>query len=262
MGTARVGEGRARRSGHPGDGRARLSRVRAQGRTGLRGIGARHVKRTRRDHAVFSRRTLTLPPVPWRDPHTVSPADLSAYIQKLEQACLDNPRSADLRTCLGMAYAVNYDVYKSMDALEEATAIDPDALLGAAQIRGAALPAARAEPGRGGNAEGRRPGDQPVAAGAGAPADEGDSDAAAHERPERPLDQAADGAGPRAFRDAGADVRRYDVEMNWKFFIGSCILATGLLFKAGRPSRPHRARWLRPRRSSPGGDSRKTPGSR
>src|SRR5256886_16357641 len=38
---------------------------------------------------------------------------------------LDNPQSADLRTCLGMAYAVNYDVYKSMDALEAATSIDP-----------------------------------------------------------------------------------------------------------------------------------------
>ena len=66
-----------------------------------------------------------LPPVPWRDPHTVSPEDLGAYIQRLEKACLDNPHSADLRTCLGVAYAVNYDVYKSMDALENATAIAP-----------------------------------------------------------------------------------------------------------------------------------------
>ena len=65
-----------------------------------------------------------LPVVPWRDPQTVSPAELSAYIQQLEKACLENPRSADLRTCLGMAYAVNYEVYKSMDALEAATAID------------------------------------------------------------------------------------------------------------------------------------------
>ena len=40
--------------------------------------------------------------------------------QQLEQACLENPQSADLRTCLGMAYAMNYDVYKSMDALEDA----------------------------------------------------------------------------------------------------------------------------------------------
>ncbi len=68
----------------------------------------------------------SLPPVPWRDPHGVSPAELSGYIQKLEQACLENPHSADLRTCLGMAHAVNYDVYKSIDALEEARAIDPE----------------------------------------------------------------------------------------------------------------------------------------
>ena len=67
----------------------------------------------------------SMPPVPWRDPHSVPPAELSAYIQRLEQACLDHPHSADLRTCLGMAYAMNYDVYKSMDALEEARAIAP-----------------------------------------------------------------------------------------------------------------------------------------
>ena len=67
-----------------------------------------------------------LPPVPWRDPHGVSPADLAVYIQQLEEACLANPQSADLRTCLGMAHAVNYDVYQSMDALEDARTVDPD----------------------------------------------------------------------------------------------------------------------------------------
>ncbi len=67
-----------------------------------------------------------LPPVPWRDPYGVSPADLTVYIQELEAACLANPQSADLRTCLGMAHAVNYDVYKSMDALEEARSVDPE----------------------------------------------------------------------------------------------------------------------------------------
>ena len=67
-----------------------------------------------------------LPPVPWRDPHGVSPTDLAVYIRQLEEACLANPQSADLRTCLGMAHAVNYDVYKSMDALEDARTIDPD----------------------------------------------------------------------------------------------------------------------------------------
>jgi hypothetical protein len=67
-----------------------------------------------------------LPPVPWRDVHDVSPADLQAYIHQLEAACLEYPHSAELRTCLGMAHAVNYDVYKSMDALEDARAVDPD----------------------------------------------------------------------------------------------------------------------------------------
>ena len=67
----------------------------------------------------------SLPPVPWRDPYTVSPVELAEYIQELEKACLENPASADLRTCLGMAHAVNYDVYKSMDALEAAIAVDP-----------------------------------------------------------------------------------------------------------------------------------------
>ena len=67
---------------------------------------------------------LRLPPVPWRDPHTVSPGQLAEYIRTLESACELEPRSADLRTCLGMAYAMNYDIYKSMDSLELATGLD------------------------------------------------------------------------------------------------------------------------------------------
>ncbi len=67
-----------------------------------------------------------LPPVPWRDPHTVSPTQLAEYIVSIEKACVENPNSADLRTVLGMAHAMNFDVYKSMDALEEARSIDPE----------------------------------------------------------------------------------------------------------------------------------------
>jgi hypothetical protein len=67
----------------------------------------------------------SIPPVPWRDPHAVAPAALRGYIQTLEAACLEQPASADLRTCLGMAYAVSLDVYKSMDALQAATTLDP-----------------------------------------------------------------------------------------------------------------------------------------
>ena len=65
-----------------------------------------------------------LPAIPWRDPHTVSPAKLAQYIQMRENACRQDPRSADLRTCLGMAQAMNYDVYKSMDSLEAAMDLD------------------------------------------------------------------------------------------------------------------------------------------
>jgi hypothetical protein len=67
-----------------------------------------------------------IPAVPWRDPHSVSPESLGVYIRTLEQACLENPQSAGVRTCLGMAYAMNYEVYKSMDALEAAVGLEPD----------------------------------------------------------------------------------------------------------------------------------------
>ena len=70
--------------------------------------------------------SLRLPPVPWRDPHTVSPARLKHYISELERACEENPKSVDLHTCLGMAYAMDFQVYKSEDALEVATRLEPD----------------------------------------------------------------------------------------------------------------------------------------
>ena len=69
---------------------------------------------------------IALPMELWRDPQSVSPEELAGYIQVLEKACLENPRSADVRTCLGMAYAMNYDVYKSLDTLELATQLEPD----------------------------------------------------------------------------------------------------------------------------------------
>src|ERR1700687_2730989 len=78
------------------------------------------------DLQTSPRTPYVLPPVPWRDPHTVSPEKLLDYIRALEQACVENSDSSDLRTCLGMAYAMNYDVYKSMDALETACARNPN----------------------------------------------------------------------------------------------------------------------------------------
>ena len=65
-----------------------------------------------------------IPAIPWRDPQSVSKEELAIHIHSLERACRDNPQSADLRTCLGMAYAMNYDVYKSMDVLERAVDLD------------------------------------------------------------------------------------------------------------------------------------------
>jgi cytochrome c-type biogenesis protein CcmH/NrfG len=61
---------------------------------------------------------------------TVSRAELKQYISALERACQEKPQSADLRTCLGMAYAMNYEVYKSMDALELATQLEPEHFFG------------------------------------------------------------------------------------------------------------------------------------
>src|SRR5947209_6990880 len=78
----------------------------------------------RTSHARALDRPIRLLPVPWRDPHTVSPVELKEYIGFLEAACEEHPHSADLRTCLGMAYAMNYEVYKSMDTLEAAVGLD------------------------------------------------------------------------------------------------------------------------------------------
>jgi tetratricopeptide (TPR) repeat protein len=76
--------------------------------------------------ALETRHELRLPPVPWRDPHTVSPDSLARYIAQLEEKCAEYPDSAGLRTCLGVAYAMNHAVYKSLDALEEAVRLEPD----------------------------------------------------------------------------------------------------------------------------------------
>jgi tetratricopeptide (TPR) repeat protein len=77
-------------------------------------------------YEVVPSSAVRLLPVPWRDPHTVSPAELAEYIRLLKQACEQNPQSADLRTCLGMAYAMDYQVYNSEDALEAAIQAEPD----------------------------------------------------------------------------------------------------------------------------------------
>jgi len=55
-----------------------------------------------------------------------SPSELAHTVASLEQACLEQPDSASLWTCLGIAYAVGYDVHKAIDALEKATEVEPD----------------------------------------------------------------------------------------------------------------------------------------
>jgi tetratricopeptide (TPR) repeat protein len=78
-----------------------------------------------------------LPEVAWRDLQSVQPERLEELIASLKETCLQNPASVGLQTCLGMAYAMNYDVYRSMDALEEARRIDPANFL--AQLKYAEL---------------------------------------------------------------------------------------------------------------------------
>ena len=67
-----------------------------------------------------------LPALPWRDPHAVPLEKLAEFIASLTEACALNPDNADMRTCLGIAHAMNYDVCRSMDALEEARRIEPE----------------------------------------------------------------------------------------------------------------------------------------
>jgi len=57
-------------------------------------------------------------------------------------------------------------------------------------------------------------------------------------RPEYRVDQIAGHAGARAVGDAPRDIRHDDMDMNWKFFVGASILATGLLIKVGAPLVP------------------------
>ncbi len=78
---------------------------------------------------VPGQRPNPLPAIPWRDPHSVPPEKLAEFIAELQQACVENPDNADLHTCLGMAHAMNYDVYRSMDALEAARRIESENFL-------------------------------------------------------------------------------------------------------------------------------------
>ncbi len=80
-------------------------------------------------HLAPGLRGNSLPAAPWRDPHSVPPAKLAEFIAELRQACSQNPDNVDLHTVLGIAYAMNYEVYHAMDALEAARRIAPENFL-------------------------------------------------------------------------------------------------------------------------------------
>ena len=152
-----------------------------------------------------------------------------------------------------MAHAVNYDVYKSMDALEAARAIDPGPLLGAAEVRGAALPASRAAQGRARRRSRRsssraNPWQLSVA------------------RKQLQEIRKAESREHAELRVAGSLVRSSLVfaaivdgahragvlAMNWRLFVGASILVVALMFKVGRAAGRHRAAASRWRRFSAG----------
>lgn len=66
-----------------------------------------------------------VPAVPWLDPQEADKEELVSYIDALERTVKQYPDSPAAWTCLGVAHAVNYDVPKSMEALETATGVAP-----------------------------------------------------------------------------------------------------------------------------------------
>jgi hypothetical protein len=80
----------------------------------------------RSETLAAAQRPSRLPALPWRDPHSVPPEKLAEFIESLTIACAQNPDNADVRTCLGIAFAMNYDPQRSMDTLEEARRIEPE----------------------------------------------------------------------------------------------------------------------------------------
>jgi tetratricopeptide (TPR) repeat protein len=62
--------------------------------------------------------------VPLGEANELSQEKLQDYIKVLLRGCQEDPRSADLYTCLGMAYALNNQVYESRNCLEHAMVLD------------------------------------------------------------------------------------------------------------------------------------------
>ena len=59
------------------------------------------------------------------DSSCASPAELEAYIRNLLAACAADPQSADLHTCLGVAYAARHQFGKAMSAFRNALQLMP-----------------------------------------------------------------------------------------------------------------------------------------
>ena len=196
-------------------------------------------RRTRLSAAALT----ALPPVPWRDPHGVSPAELAAYIQQLEAGLPGQPAVGR------SAHVPRHGARRQLRRLQ----VDgrargrAGASIRRTSGRSSSTPSCTTGCGRSTRAEEetRRAADlaaNPFQLAVARKQMKEIRDAAAHERPQRRVDQAADRAGARAFGDGRRCVRRYDVEMKWKFFVGACILVAGLLLKARRPARAGRAR--------------------
>jgi len=83
-----------------------------------------------------------LPALPWRDPHAVPPEKLAEFIASLTEACALNPDNADMRTCLGIAHAMNYDVCRSMERARGSAAHRAGKFLRPTQVLRTALPPA------------------------------------------------------------------------------------------------------------------------
>jgi hypothetical protein len=175
-------------------------------------------------------------PVPWRDPQTVFKQELARDIGSLETACRESPKSADLRTRLGLAHAMNYDVYKSMDALEAAVLLDGTHFF--AQMKYAelfyrlrALPKAEEETLKAVNLA-KNGWELSIAKRQPA----GDPPADPRRDTEAGVEQAAEGADSAAVgydRDSQSD--RGGVEMKWRYFIGAGLLGGYVMLLAGAP---------------------------
>jgi hypothetical protein len=88
-------------------------------------ISNRAASRTGETRGGLTASAVSALPFPWRDPKSVDKEELAACIVRLKDACLAEPASAPLRTCLGIAHAMNLDVYASMHSLEVARELDP-----------------------------------------------------------------------------------------------------------------------------------------